>query len=62
MTDRLERDGATRRADREPSDRPALGSLIVFGDDDQLICLDDTCVPAEIAATVGAPGSRRPAQ
>jgi hypothetical protein len=33
--------------DREPAVESPVATLIVFGDDDTLICLDETCVPAE---------------
>ena len=32
--------------DPEPADSPTPGSLVVFGGDDEFVCVDDTCVPA----------------
>jgi hypothetical protein len=33
-----------------PSDAPANPTLVLIAGDDDLVCVDDTCVPAELSA------------
>ncbi len=52
MTEKLETPTAPQVAeapDRGAGDSPTAPPLIVFGADDELVCVDDTCAPAEAA-------------
>jgi len=34
----------------EPSDAPAKPTLVLIAGDDDLVCIDDTCAPADLPA------------
>ena len=52
MTDTIETSDVPRRSD-EPGpptiDSPTLPPLMVFEGDDDLVCVDDTCLPLDVA-------------
>jgi hypothetical protein len=42
----------------EPTDAPARPPLVLIAGDDDLVCVDDTCLPAEPSADLPANAAR----